>query len=223
MPNPKDLEPLPQWAKDLNLRLRQEWKQNRALIAQIGGVNFVQGIPTRRKAAEGYISGPGILDRRMELNAEFDARHIGSNRYSYHVPGAYESAPVDYSYLTSDGMRALAAKQIAEHKQKIEQTRASLAKHGAELAQLAVTDARTDVERQGGEPPHPPYAQLDVLQKEVRILEQALEVEQLLLKGAEEDSRRLEENIETGQENFEKFAKKKLKEYAEHQFGSEKK
>lgn len=224
MPDPKDLEKVEEWAKDLNLRLRQEWKNNRALVATIGGVRFVSGIPTGREAAQGFKTGPGILDGYMEIQAEYDARHIGPNRYSYYVEGDVQGAPppIDFSSST-ESMRAAVARQIAEHTQKIEQIRAGLAKQGGELTRLAVTDARTDVERQGGEPPHPPFARLDALQKEVGRLQQDLEVEQLLLKASEEDSRRLEENLATRAENFDKFVKKKVKEGVEHQFGSDKK
>ena len=52
-----------------------------------------------------------------------------------------------------------------------------------QLSQLAGTDARTQVERDAGEPPHPPWSKMWEVKKQIRAIEEQVKLERRLLQG----------------------------------------
>jgi hypothetical protein len=51
------------------------------------------------------------------------------------------------------------------------------------LSELSRTDARTQIERDAGEPPHPPWAKMAEVKKQIKTLEEEMYVEKRLLQG----------------------------------------
>jgi hypothetical protein len=51
------------------------------------------------------------------------------------------------------------------------------------LSEMSTTDARTQLERGAGEPPHPPWAKMTEVKKQIKVLEEEIAVENRLLQG----------------------------------------
>lgn len=190
MPDPEKLEHL----VELNKDLLRDWKRNRLVLKRIGGLKLEHG---------------QVMDARLQLEADY----LAGLDDAYDVPGRSGAGAANYDEwkrrkaeldAAADANRATIQGQIAEYEKKVAALQSQKVRLAAQLERLARTDARSDVERAGGEPPHPPYARMSEVQAELGRVREDLALEKRLLEARQRDAARLDQARERAAADLEK-------------------